>query len=355
MKKAVLAIGAGLLAACAVLGFVSAFAIAASAAGTDTETTTTTTEPPPPTTTEPPPPSEPAPPPKPSLIAPGVTVGNLLVGWMTPSRATQDVREMYLRPLVLVVSPTRRISVTPQELGAHARIEKAMRRARVARAGANIPLDVELSRVRIRRYLGRLARRFDAPAVDAGIVLRGTRPNIVEAAEGRRLKVLRNALEIRIALATHVRDPLRLAFEVRKPKVLKVKVRNAVVIMRESKELRFFVNDEFQRSFPIATGQSAYPTPVGSFEIVTLQRDPWWYPPPSPWAEDSDPVPPGPGNPLGTRWMGLSEPYVGIHGTPDAASIGYSASHGCIRMRISDAEWLFNHVKVGTPVFIVPR
>ena len=56
------------------------------------------------------------------------------------------------------------------------------------------------------------------------------------------------------------------------------------------------------------------------------------------------PVPPGPGNPLGTRWMGISAPGVGLHGTPDAASIGYSASHGCIRMRIPDAEWLFNNV-----------
>jgi lipoprotein-anchoring transpeptidase ErfK/SrfK len=63
-------------------------------------------------------------------------------------------------------------------------------------------------------------------------------------------------------------------------------------------------------------------------------------------------VPPGPGNPLGTRWMGISAPAVGIHGTPNAASIGYSASHGCVRMRIPDAEWLFQHVAVGTPVLI---
>ena len=47
--------------------------------------------------------------------------------------------------------------------------------------------------------------------------------------------------------------------------------------------------------------------------------------------------------------MGLSAPGVGIHGTPDDASIGYSASHGCIRMHIPDAERLFNHVHVGTP------
>jgi lipoprotein-anchoring transpeptidase ErfK/SrfK len=351
----VLAVGAGLLAACAILGFASAFAIAASAAGTETDTTVTTTEPPPTTTTTEPPPTQPPPPPKPKLIAAGVTVGNLLVGWMTPERATKAVRETYEQSLVLVVSPTKRIAVTPGELGAEAKIEKAIRRARVARAGASVPLDVDVSRMRIRGYVTRLARKLDSDAVDAGIVLRGTRPRIVEAAEGRRLKILRNALEIRVALKTHLRDPLEVAFDVLKPKVFKVKVRNAVVILRDSKKLRFFANDRFQRSFPIATGQAAYPTPVGSFEIETLQRDPWWYPPPSPWAQDADPVPPGPGNPLGTRWMGLDEPYVGIHGTPDSASIGYSASHGCIRMRIPDAEWLFRHVKVGTPVFIVSK
>jgi lipoprotein-anchoring transpeptidase ErfK/SrfK len=51
--------------------------------------------------------------------------------------------------------------------------------------------------------------------------------------------------------------------------------------------------------------------------------------------------------------MGIDSPGVGIHGTPNDASIGYSASHGCIRMHIPDAEWLFQHVAVGTPVLIV--
>jgi lipoprotein-anchoring transpeptidase ErfK/SrfK len=107
------------------------------------------------------------------------------------------------------------------------------------------------------------------------------------------------------------------------------------------------------REFGVATGQAAYPTPLGIFSIVTMQRDPWWIPPPNAeWARGAKPIPPGPGNPLGTRWMGLSAAAVGIHGTPDAASIGYSASHGCIRMRIPDATWLFDHVEVGTPVVI---
>jgi lipoprotein-anchoring transpeptidase ErfK/SrfK len=108
------------------------------------------------------------------------------------------------------------------------------------------------------------------------------------------------------------------------------------------------------RTFQVATGRSQYPTPLGKFEIVNKWLNPWWYPPAgSAWAANSKPIPPGPGNPLGTRWMGLSAPYVGIHGTPDSASIGYSASHGCIRMLIPQVEWLFTQVDVGTPVFIV--
>ena len=94
------------------------------------------------------------------------------------------------------------------------------------------------------------------------------------------------------------------------------------------------------------------PAPIGRFSIVTMQRNPWWYPPTSDWAEGLEPVPPGPGNPLGTRWMGLSAPLVGIHGTPDAASIGYSASHGCIRMRVADVIDLYPRVPLGTPVQI---
>ena len=130
-----------------------------------------------------------------------------------------------------------------------------------------------------------------------------------------------------------------------------------VVIRRGSKRLTLYSGSRpgpmtAVATFPIATGMAAYPTPVGNFRIVTKQRNPWWYPPSAGWASGASPIPPGPGNPLGTRWMGLSVGSVGIHGTPDAASIGYSASHGCIRMHISNAEWLFERVRVGTPVFI---
>ena len=128
---------------------------------------------------------------------------------------------------------------------------------------------------------------------------------------------------------------------------------HVIVINRAANSLNFFYSTTLIRSFGVATGQAQYPTPSGTFEIVDKQRDPWWRPPDSEWAKDAKPIPPGPGNPLGTRWMGLTAPGVGIHGTPDDASIGYSSSHGCIRMHVPDAEWLFDNADWGTPVIIL--
>jgi L,D-transpeptidase ErfK/SrfK len=125
------------------------------------------------------------------------------------------------------------------------------------------------------------------------------------------------------------------------------------VIKRGANTLSLYNGMRFVKSFGVATGQRQYPTPLGRFRVVVKWKNPWWYPPNSAWARGKEPVPPGPGNPLGTRWMGISSPGVGIHGTPEPGSIGYSVSHGCIRMRIPDAEWLFNRVTVGTTVFIV--
>jgi lipoprotein-anchoring transpeptidase ErfK/SrfK len=149
------------------------------------------------------------------------------------------------------------------------------------------------------------------------------------------------------------RGELRLTVKPLKPKLTRRNFGPVIVIHRKSNRLFLYNGTRSWRYFSVATGQTQYPTPLGRFSIVVKWRNPWWYPPNSPWAQGQKPIPPGPNNPLGTRWMGLSAPGVGIHGTPSDASIGYSVSHGCIRMHISQAEWLFNHVDVGTTVFIV--
>jgi lipoprotein-anchoring transpeptidase ErfK/SrfK len=149
------------------------------------------------------------------------------------------------------------------------------------------------------------------------------------------------------------RTPIELVTSPVAPRQTLAKLGPVIVIDRGGNSLKLYDAKRLVRTFHVATGQARYPTPAGVFDVVDMQYNPWWRPPPSPWARGLRPIPPGPGNPLGTRWMGLSASGVGIHGTPDDASVGYSRSHGCIRMHIWEAEWLFQHVRLGTPVVIL--
>jgi lipoprotein-anchoring transpeptidase ErfK/SrfK len=204
--------------------------------------------------------------------------------------------------------------------------------------------------------VARLDRLFSKDAVDTEVVgVSGGSPVFSEPKTGLKVEREGMALALTRALRTNRRrTPIELIVSEVQPNVTPANYGPVVVIARESKRLALFNGPNRIRTFGIATGSAEYPTPLGNFSIATKQMNPWWIPPPdSEWAQGKKPVPPGPGNPLGTRWMGLTAPLVGIHGTPDAASIGYSASHGCIRMRVPEAEALFNEVDVGTPVLIV--
>jgi lipoprotein-anchoring transpeptidase ErfK/SrfK len=318
-----------------VLGFgaaggLSAGVVAATTSGTTTGTTTTA----------------------PQTIAPGVSIGGVAVGDLTADEAVAEVNGAFAEPLVLI-APRSRLAVTPKRLGAVAAVRAAVTRALTAPAGTVLKLRVSLSRARTSNYLAVVARRFDRKPVDSELVLRHMRPWVSRPQTGRVLRRQRAMASIFTALAANERLPLRLEFLELKPRITRSSIGPVIVIRRGSNRLYLYKGMRFQRVFGVATGQSIYPTPLGRWSVVVKWRNPWWYPPNSDWAKGEKPVPPGPGNPLGTRWMGLSASGVGIHGTPDDASIGYSASHGCIRMHISDAEWLFNHVNIGTTVFVV--
>lgn len=125
----------------------------------------------------------------------------------------------------------------------------------------------------------------------------------------------------------------------------------SVAIDRSARTLTFRRGDHRIRRFPVAVGMSEYPTPLGSRRVVDKQVDPAWTPPDSPWAAELETIPAGPGNPLGTRWIGLGG-AIGIHGTYAVGSIGTAASHGCIRMTIDDVEWLYEQLPMGTRVRI---
>jgi len=288
----------------------------------------------------------------PTTIPVGVTIAGVQVGGLAPDVATATVEQGFELPLQLKVGTTT-VLVTPNVLGATPVIDKAIERALTAEPNSAIPLGVTVEPGAVAHFVGTLAQRFDRPAADAKVYLRNLRPWLSTERPGRKL-VQRTAVhDINVALTDATRQPVDLVTTAVKPKVTRRNFGPVIVIRRSSNQLMLYQGMRYLRFFAVATGQSIYPTPLGRFTIVVKWRNPWWYPPNSPWAQGQKPIPPGPNNPLGTRWMGLSAPGVGIHGTPSDASIGYSVSHGCIRMHIPEAEWLFNHVEVGTTVFIV--
>jgi lipoprotein-anchoring transpeptidase ErfK/SrfK len=314
------------------------------------------TDPPPtPPATDPaaPPVTEPPVAPVPVLVPDGVSIDGIPVGGLTAEQAIASVQSVFDQPLQFRHG-NRSWSVTPAALGATARVPAAVARALVAPPGSSVDLIIRIRGDDVGDYVGYLDRRFSREAKDATLRLVKLHPRISEPKQGLKLRKPAMRAAIVRALQAGERGPLELEATVLEPQVTRADFARVIVIRRETKRLVLYRGERFWRRFSIATGQPSYPTPLGRWEIVVKWRNPWWYPPPSPWAQDAEPVPPGPGNPLGTRWMGLSAPYVGIHGTPDSASIGYSASHGCIRMFVSEAEWLFDRVEIGTTVFIVP-
>ena len=291
----------------------------------------------------------------PRTIPNGVRIAGINVGGLDAGQARQQISARFGAPLRFRMGQ-QRWSVAPERLGAVVAVEDAVARARRADSGDDVEVRVVVDRKQVRRYVDALQERFGFSAEDAQIVkLVEGRPEIADSKWG--LAVRRRTMVVGITrlLKTRIRPTIPLVTETLKPTLTRANFGPVIVIHRGSNRLALFNGEQPWRSFSVATGQAQYPTPTGSFSIVVMQKNPWWRPPPdSDWAQGLEPIPPGPGNPLGTRWMGLSAPLVGIHGTPDAASIGYSASHGCIRMLIPDATWLFDRVRIGTPVLIVP-
>jgi len=116
-----------------------------------------------------------------------------------------------------------------------------------------------------------------------------------------------------------------------------------IVVSIPDRTLTLFQSGRAVKTWDIAVGKPSTPSPQGELKIISRIKNPTWY-------SAGKIVGPGPGNPVGTRWLGLSKKGYGIHGTNQPDSIGKAASHGCIRMRNRDVEELFELVEAGATV-----
>ncbi|MCB8816779.1 L,D-transpeptidase [Desulfosporosinus shakirovi] len=105
-----------------------------------------------------------------------------------------------------------------------------------------------------------------------------------------------------------------------------------IVIYTASRLLELYEGTQRICSYPVAVGKGSTPTPPGHYTIATKIEYP--------------------GGAFGSRWLGLSIPHYGIHGTNNPSSIGQAISKGCIRMHNHDVEYLYQIVEIGTLVTI---
>jgi L,D-transpeptidase ErfK/SrfK len=132
------------------------------------------------------------------------------------------------------------------------------------------------------------------------------------------------------------------------------------IVVNVPQRMLFFRSGDRVLAYPVAVGRATWQTPQGPFSVVRKEEDPAWHVPESIRAESARKgrklpavVPPGPRNPLGRFWIGLSLASIGLHGTPFPSSIYQTATHGCVRLQGDRIEDLFGRVAVGTPGRII--
>jgi lipoprotein-anchoring transpeptidase ErfK/SrfK len=228
-----------------------------------------------------------------------------------------------------------------------------------ASAGVDVPLVLSHSRLAVKAFVAQAARRAYHGPRNARLRITVRRMIVSHSRTGLRLPGKRVARQIDKALdgGPNVRRLHTRLVTVKAPvtyKVLQRRYPRIITIDRDSFTLRLFRRLRPWKRYGIAVGMAGLDTPAGTYHIQNKQVNPAWHVPNSPWAGSlAGQVIPGgaPDNPLKARWMGVAN-GVGIHGTAEDWSIGTRASHGCIRMHVSDVIDLYPRVPVGTTVLI---
>ncbi|MEA2156457.1 MAG: hypothetical protein QOE11_2597 [Solirubrobacteraceae bacterium] len=200
-------------------------------------------------------------------------------------------------------------------------------------AVTDVPLAVSHDDAAVKKFADAIDKRLGRPARDARLVITLRRVRVTHSKPGRDV----NAGDLAKQIAASLDDPrLTRVFKPRllatRPKLTPAKLRHSTVITisQSTFTLRLFKNLEVRKTYKVAVGQPAYPTPRGRFAIQSKQVNPTWSVPNSPWAGElaGTTVTGGSAaNPLKARWMGIAN-GVGIHGTGEDGSIGSRASHG---------------------------
>jgi lipoprotein-anchoring transpeptidase ErfK/SrfK len=308
-------------------------------------------------------------------ILPGVVIAGVDVGGMTRDQAKAAVaakaQELVSRPLALTAG-SQTYNMSPADLGVTAKVEMAVDQAaqlslsytwysrayhRLTNNPVNktINLGLVFNTSQLNAFVKKTATTLTQPGQDAAISIDDKGGlSFVHAKPGKQLDTQASLKRIREALHTNTTD-VTLPIKTVKPKVSDKSLGYTIVVRISQNKLYLYKGFQLDKTYPVATAMPGFTTPLGDWTIINKVANPTWVnPAPNGWASSMPAtIPPGPGNPLGTRAMYLNAPGIRIHGEYDASSIGHYASHGCIRMLVKDSEQLYSIVPIGTHVLII--
>ncbi len=311
-------------------------------------------------------------------LLPGVSIGGLAAGGKDADEVVSELEGRVPKigtEAIRVVAGPNEARLTLSEMGLHTDAARAVARAQAHAEDMGLarrvwhrlldkpversyPVRLTVEREDVRRALRDLAGQVELAPSNAGIDTSTGFVRVTPAADGRSLDLdgtTEQVYEVAgrrangVAAAEVVQAPLRIS----KPEITGYP--DIILVRTGENKLYHYENGRLARTFVVATGTARYPTPKGRFTITLKRRNPTWVnPDPNGWGANLPArIGPGPSNPLGTRALNVSAPGIRIHGTSNVASLGTSASHGCIRMSIADSEALFEMVETGTPVIII--
>lgn len=302
----------------------------------------------------------------------GVTAAGVPIGGLTREAARERIDERIVEEFTAPVRVKARdveLTLPARELvhvdveamlqeaydsiWAHTLPERVYRRVARQPARADVELRSNVDTAALSRWVDGAASDIDTEPVDArqyvvrgGLRIRPSSPG-AQVSRHEAVTLLRHALLQGAKSAS-------LPVETLEPGVTEDDLGKAIVIRLGERRLHLYDGSRLVKTYRVAVGAEEYSTPRGEWRVVNKRYMPTWRNPGSAWAKDMPKsIPPGPGNPLGTRALDLSAPGIRIHGTSNDSSIGTAASHGCLRMHRWDIEDLFPRVSVGTPVFVV--
>ena len=307
-------------------------------------------------------------------MLPGAIIAGIDVGGMDRTEALAAVRDAVrpeIRRTVQVEWGDKSWNVTPHKIGAYTTAGRAVDAALAESASTSF---FQRMRMRVlgdeldhtgdvairypekgaRAFLEGIASSLDREAQNASLDYSSGWVKFVEAKEGRRVDVDASHRAFMKALRNgDTRAGLKVA--VTKPKKTTDEFDQVLLVRIGENKLYLYQDQKITHEWPVATGQPEYMTPTGLFEVELKRYMPTWVnPAPDTWGADMpDMIPPGPGNPLGLRAINWTAPAIRFHGTSAIYSLGYNASHGCVRMANEDVIQLYDMIEVGTPIVSV--